>query len=247
MKYTVKPTSQFKRDYQQALRRGTDMGPLDAAISALAEGETLPPGCRDRALHGRWSGYRECRVQADRLLIYRVDGEFLVLTLTRTGKRTELYKQGGTAMRKTTSLRMLLRSPVKTAVTFLLIAAASFLFLYNLLDYAMTKREYARTYSRYHGYFSVMHQEDQLVEAQAWPYFLSDPKSNPACTGEPPYELYHTRTLTAEELETLTSLPDVTRMEQRYMTGGLADFRRIYIYKSMLLSINPMNTKRIVF
>ena len=50
MKYTVKPTAQFKRDYRQALRRGEDMAPLDAAISALAEGETLPPEARDRAL-----------------------------------------------------------------------------------------------------------------------------------------------------------------------------------------------------
>ena len=150
-------------------------------------------------------------------------------------------------MKKNTSLRMLLRSPVKTAVTLLLIAAASFLFLYNLLDYAMTKREYDRTYSQYHGYFSVMHEEDQSVGARSLEFFLSDPKSNPAWTGNPPYELYHTRTLTAEELETLSALPYVTRAEQRYMTGGLSDFKRIYTYKTVLLFVNMNNTKRIVF
>ena len=152
MKYTVKPTAQFKRDYRRALGRGQDLGPLDAAIAALAEGETLPPAARDRALMGPWAGHRECRVGPNRLLIYRIQGELLVLTLTRTGTPAALYEKGGVnAMKKNTSLRMLLRSPVKTAVTLLLIAAASFLFLYNLLDYAMTKREYDRTYSRIGG------------------------------------------------------------------------------------------------
>ena len=247
MKYTVKPTAQFKQDYRQALRRGEDMAPLDAAISALAEGETLPQEARDRALMGPWAGHRECRVGPNRLLIYRIQGELLVLTLTRTGTPAALYEKGGVnAMKKSTSLRMLLRSPVKTAVTLLLIAAASFLFLYNLLDYAMTRRNYDRTYSQYHGYFSVMHQEDQLAEARGMAFFLSDPKSNPAWAGNLPYELYHTRTLTAEELETLSALPYVTRMEQRYMTGGLADFRRIYVYRSLLTGINVNNTKRVV-
>ena len=246
MKYTLKPTARFMRDYRQAKHRGTDMAPLRAVIAALAAGETLPPEYRDCPLSGELLGCRECQVQPGRLLVYRIDGEVLQLVLIRTGARSDLYRQGVTAMKKSTSLRMLLRSPVKTAVTLLLIAAASFLFLYNLLDYAMTKREYDRTYSQYHGYFSVMHQEDQLAEARAIDFFLSDPNSNPAWTGEPAYELYHTRTLTAEELKMLSTLPYVTRAEQRYMTGGLSDYKRIYTYRSLLIGINLNNTKRVV-
>ena len=131
MKYTVKPTAQFRRDYRRAVQQGQDMAPLDAVIAALAEGETLPPAYRDRPLAGGWSGHRECRIGDNRFLIYRIHGDILVLALTRTGTLTELYGKGGTAMKKSTSLRMLLRSPVKTVVTLLLIAAASFLFLYN--------------------------------------------------------------------------------------------------------------------
>ena len=183
MKYTVKPTEQFKRDYKRAMERGRDMRSLDAVIAALAEGETLPRENRDQPLSGQWAGYRECQAAPDQILVYRIDGDLLVLTLTRTGTLTELYGKGGTAMRKSTSLRMLLRSPVKTAVTLLLIAAASFLFLYNLLDYAMTKREYDRTYSQYHGYFSVMHPEDAEVRTDGGEFFLSDPESNPAWSG----------------------------------------------------------------
>ena len=237
MKYTVKPTAQFKRDYRRALRRGTDMRPLDAVISALAAGETLPPETRDRALTGEWAGHRECRISRNRLLIYRIDGDILVLTLIRTGSRSDLYRQGVTAMKKATSLRMLLRSPVKTAVTLLLIAAASFLFLYNLLDYAMTKREFDRNYGEYHGYVSLLHPEDRLL-GEIYDYwlqkrfFVSDPASNPAYAGDYPYEQYHLRSFTREELEELSALPYVSRVEHHYMTQGVADFPRRYYYSS---------------
>ncbi len=141
-------------------------------------------------------------------------------------------------MKKTDSLRMLLRSPVKTAVTMILIAAASFLFLYNLLDYAMTKREYDRNYGEYHGYVSLLHPEDRLLgETSDWwmqrYHFISDPASDPAYTGDYPYELYHLRSFTGEEMEELTSMPYVTRVEKHYMTGGTAAFPRWFYYTSL--------------
>ena len=246
MKYTVKPTAQFQRDYRRAMERGRDMEPLKAVIAALAAGETLPRENRDRPLAGRWAGYRECQVSPDQLMIYRIDGDILVLTLTRTGTVTELYRNGGTAMKKSTSLRMLLRSPVKTAVTLLLIAAASFLFLYNLLDYAMTKREYDRTYGQYHGYFSVMHPEDREVRGSGMTFFLSDKDGNPAYAGSFPYEQYHQRSLSSEELEFISGLPYVSRTEKRYMTGVLADFPRLTEYNSDLKYRRFDNTFRVV-
>ena len=91
MMYTIKPTPQFRQDCRRARQKGLDLQPLYAVISALAAGEALPPENRDRPLSGRWAGYRECQASPDLLLIYRIDGDILVLTLTRTGKRTELY------------------------------------------------------------------------------------------------------------------------------------------------------------
>ncbi len=149
-------------------------------------------------------------------------------------------------MKKSTSLRMLLRSPVKTAVTLVLIAAASFLFLYNLLDYAMTKREYDRTYKNYHGYFSVVHPEDQETRS-GMVFFLSDKEGNPAYAGSYPYELYHQKSLSGEELEYLSNLPYVSKAEKRYMTGGLADFPRLAEYDSDLKYNRFVNTSRVVF
>ena len=155
-------------------------------------------------------------------------------------------------MKKSTSLRMLLRSPVKTAVTLLLIAAASFLFLYNLLDYAMTKREYDRNYGEYHGYVTLMHPEDQLVGENYYlwlegRFFISDPASDPAYTGDYPYEQYHLRSFTEEELEELSSLPYVSRAENHYMTAGIADFPRYFYYTTMGCYASYLYSSRAVF
>ncbi len=41
-KYTVKPTSQFKKDYKLAMKRGLDISLLEDIIAKLALGESLP-------------------------------------------------------------------------------------------------------------------------------------------------------------------------------------------------------------
>ena len=139
-------------------------------------------------------------------------------------------------MKKSAGIRMLLRSPVKTAVTLVLIAAASFLFLYNLLDYAMTKREYTRTYDSYHGYFSVV-EADRPGYRNLWgtacqPYFfVSDPSVNLAYHEEKyPYSAYHLQDLTRETVEKISSLPYVTAASPRYFTAGQSEYPRIFTY-----------------
>ena len=91
MKYAVKTTSQFRRDYKRAMKHGQNMKLLDTVITALANGEALPARNRDHALTGPWSGHRECHILPDWLLIYRIDGDVLVLTLTRTGTHADLF------------------------------------------------------------------------------------------------------------------------------------------------------------
>lgn len=90
-KYTVKPTSQFKRDYKLAIKRGLDIKLLDDVITMLSMGETLPPKNRDHPLGGNWAGHRECHIQADWLLAYRIENDVLVLTLARTGSHSDLF------------------------------------------------------------------------------------------------------------------------------------------------------------
>ena len=90
-KYFVKLTTQFKKDYKQAIKRGLKIQILDDVITALALGEALPEKNRDHALSGNWIGHRECHILPDWLLIYRIEDDVLILTLTRTGTHSDLF------------------------------------------------------------------------------------------------------------------------------------------------------------
>lgn len=57
----------------------------------LVKGERLPVKNKDHPLQGDWIGFRECHIQPDWLLIYRIDADVLVLTLSRTGFHSDLF------------------------------------------------------------------------------------------------------------------------------------------------------------
>ena len=90
-KYTVKFTAAFRKDYKKAQKRRLPIEKLQEIIGLLAMGEPLPERNRDHALTGDWVGHRECHIQPDWLLIYRIEGDVLVLTLARTGAHSELF------------------------------------------------------------------------------------------------------------------------------------------------------------
>ena len=90
-KLTVKFTTQFRKDYKLAMKRGLRIALLEEVVERLAMGEPLPEKNRDHALTGDWVGHRECHIQPDWLLIYRMEGDVLVLTLAGTGSQSELF------------------------------------------------------------------------------------------------------------------------------------------------------------
>lgn len=90
-KYIVKTTTQFKRDYKLAVKRGLKIDLLKDIVAALAMGEKLPEKNKDHALTGNWVGHRECHILPDWLLIYRIEDDVLVLTLARTGSHSDLF------------------------------------------------------------------------------------------------------------------------------------------------------------
>ncbi len=91
--YLVKYTTQFKKDYKLAMRRGFNIELLDDMIRKLASGEILEEKYKDHALTGKWTGYRECHIQPDWLLVYHIKENVLVLTLSRTGTHSDLFKK----------------------------------------------------------------------------------------------------------------------------------------------------------
>ena len=91
MKYVPAQTNLFKRDVKLAQKQGRDIQLLEDVVSELAEGHPLPLKNRDHALIGEWSGYRECHIQPDWLLIYYLNKDILILTLVRTGTHSSLF------------------------------------------------------------------------------------------------------------------------------------------------------------
>ena len=83
-------TSQFKKDFKRIKKRGKDLIRLKEVVSAIANSEALQERHRDHALSGNWSGSRDCHIEPDWILIYRVDGEFLFLE--RTGSHSDLFR-----------------------------------------------------------------------------------------------------------------------------------------------------------
>lgn len=83
-------TSKFKKDYKRLKRQGKDLAKLEATLEMLARGEALAESMRDNSLGGTYRGHRECHIEPDWLLIYRIDEGDLVLVATRTGSHSEL-------------------------------------------------------------------------------------------------------------------------------------------------------------
>lgn len=91
-RYTVKFTSQFKKDYKLAIKRRKNIALLENIVASLAMGEVLPQKNKDHTLSGNWAGYRECHILPDWLLIYCIKDDVLVLTLARTGSHSDLFE-----------------------------------------------------------------------------------------------------------------------------------------------------------
>lgn len=92
MKYKIKHTRLFRKQYKLLEKRGQNMALLDQVITMLANGETLPAKYRDHPLHGDRRGYRDCHIQGDWVLIYKLDKGALVLILSETGTHADILE-----------------------------------------------------------------------------------------------------------------------------------------------------------
>jgi len=91
MKYRIRRTSHFKKDYKRSIKRGLPIAKLDEAIELLGKNGFLPPEYNDHPLVGNKRGLRECHIEPDWLLVYKIDHGVLVLVLTSTGTHSDLF------------------------------------------------------------------------------------------------------------------------------------------------------------
>jgi mRNA interferase YafQ len=80
---------QFRADLRRQKHRGKDIEEHLEAAELLAEFGDLPVGYRVHALTGEWSGFLECHIEPDCLLIYTVSRDEVVLI--RTGSHADLF------------------------------------------------------------------------------------------------------------------------------------------------------------
>lgn len=87
----IVPSNKFKKDLKLAVKRGYDIKLLENVVNRLANEEPLEPKYKDHTLSGDYSGFRECHITPDWLLIYKVINDELVLFLSRTGTHSDLF------------------------------------------------------------------------------------------------------------------------------------------------------------
>ena len=83
-------TGQFDRDYSNVVKRGKKIDKLDSVMMKLINEEPLPPRNREHALKGNFKGFRDCHIEPDWLLIYKVEGD--VITFERTGTHSDIFR-----------------------------------------------------------------------------------------------------------------------------------------------------------
>ncbi len=87
--YEIFRTTSFKKDYKKLSNKEKIL--LKPVIVTLTEGKKLDEELKDHKLIGNYLGCRECHVQPDLLLIYRVDNDVLELALVRVGNHSKLF------------------------------------------------------------------------------------------------------------------------------------------------------------
>jgi len=71
------------------VKRGKNGKKARYIMSGLIEEKPLDPVFRDHPLTGEWTGRRECRIEPDWLLIYKIEGDRIIFE--RTGTHSDLF------------------------------------------------------------------------------------------------------------------------------------------------------------
>jgi mRNA interferase YafQ len=90
--YEIVYTNKMKRDVKLMVKRGKDINKLPNALALLASGEPMPPKYRDHRLSGDLSDFRECHIEGDWLLMYRIFEDQLILSAAGTGTHSDLFE-----------------------------------------------------------------------------------------------------------------------------------------------------------
>jgi mRNA interferase YafQ len=83
-------TRRFDKDVKRMKRQRKNMGKLKLIARSLVGEKPIDPIHRDHQLVGNWQGRRECHIESDWLLIYKIEENQVIFE--RTGSHSELYR-----------------------------------------------------------------------------------------------------------------------------------------------------------
>ena len=89
--YTPVYTRQFEKDLKLAKRRGKNLEKFKIIARTLLAGQPLDLIHRDHRLVGNYIGRRDCHIESDWLLIYKIDNNLLIFE--RMGTHSDLFKK----------------------------------------------------------------------------------------------------------------------------------------------------------
>lgn len=89
--YTPVYTRQFEKDLKLAKRRGKNLEKFKIIAHTLLAGQHLDPIHRDHRLVGNFIGRRDCHIESDWVLIYKIEGQRLIFE--RMGTHSDLFRK----------------------------------------------------------------------------------------------------------------------------------------------------------
>lgn len=83
-------TRQFEKDLKRMEKRGKELQKIKEVMSLLIAEEQLAERYRDHTLIGNYKGRRECHIEPNWLLIYKLEEEGIIFE--RTGTHSDLFE-----------------------------------------------------------------------------------------------------------------------------------------------------------
>jgi mRNA interferase YafQ len=83
---------QFKKDIKKIEKSGDkDIEKLKSVMRKLVDGEPLESKYLDHPLAGNLKWHRDCHIEPDWILLYRMDKDLQEITFVRTGSHSDLF------------------------------------------------------------------------------------------------------------------------------------------------------------
>ena len=89
--YILEQTGQFNKDIKLAKKRGLNMKLLDKVVTTLVIEGKLPSKYKSHVLKGNYTGFWECHIQPDWLLVWEQNETIKLISLIRTGTHSDLF------------------------------------------------------------------------------------------------------------------------------------------------------------